>query len=70
MMTASPPIVEFSMASDVWLVAMTVWDFAIQPYMYFGLSNEEVIKHIRDGRISREKKAVEASANSKITYFG
>ena len=51
--TASPQIVafgEFSTASDVWLVAMTMWDFAIQPY--FGLFNEEVINHIHDGRIS------------------
>ena len=59
---------KFSMASDVWSVAMTMWDFAIQ--LYFGLSNKEIIKHIRDGRISWEKKTVEALANSKVTNFG
>ena len=29
---------KFSIASDVWLVAMIMWDFVMQPY--FGLSNE------------------------------
>ena len=46
---------KFSMASDVWSVAMTMWNFAMQPY--FGLTNEEIIEHIHDGRISWEKKA-------------
>ena len=42
---------KFSTAGDVWSFGVTMWEifsFAMQPY--FGLSNEEVTKHIRMGR--------------------
>jgi serine/threonine protein kinase len=42
---------KFSTAGDVWSFGVTMWEifsFAMQPY--FGLSNEEVTKHIRRGQ--------------------
>ena len=42
---------KFSTAGDVWSFGVTMWEifsFAMQPY--FGLSNEEVTKHIRKGK--------------------
>ena len=42
---------KFTTAGDVWSFGVTMWEifsFAMQPY--FGLSNEEVTKHIRRGQ--------------------